>query len=275
MIDKRISVSDQVANLSVKAQLVFTWSIVHADDLGLLPDSIRTLKATIVPMWDIETLDFSKLIDEIVEQGLFVRYEGEGHKFLCIPNFPLHQTLKRDRNPSTKHPKIKTWKEAETYGFRPEGKVFRAEDNGNLYGREGKGTEENGREPNTSTASTPRDDEKPSAKEKVKQAKAEMQNATATDSKELADVMHGFKAVNPSIYLLYGNKTQRKALDRMIHEHGEEQVRAVIAILPEVNKKKYSGLSITTPVQLENNLGKLLAYVQKQGDSGKGKTIIH
>ena len=269
MIDKRISVSDQVANLDVKAQLIFTWSIIHADDLGLLPESPRTLKALIVPMWDIDLSRFTELIEEIIEQGLFIRYEAEGMKFLCIPNFPLHQTLKRDRNPSTKHPKVTTWKDAEAYGFRPEGKVFRAEDNGNLYGREGKGIEGNGREPNTSAPRAARD-----KSSKVKRAKAAMQNVTVTDGKELADVMNEFKAVNPSAYLLFGNTTQRKALDRMIHLHGEEQMRAVIKILPEANKQKYSGLSITTPVQLENNLGKLLAFVQKQGDLGKGKSII-
>lgn len=57
MIDKRISVSEQVANLPLKAQLLFTWMIPHADDVGLLPYSARTIKALVVPMVDAITSD--------------------------------------------------------------------------------------------------------------------------------------------------------------------------------------------------------------------------
>ena len=49
MIDKKISVSEQVANLPIEAQLLFTWMIPHADDVGLLPYSARTIKALVIP----------------------------------------------------------------------------------------------------------------------------------------------------------------------------------------------------------------------------------
>ena len=45
MLDKKISVSEQVAKLSLEAQLIFTWAIPHTDDAGMLPHSNMTLKA--------------------------------------------------------------------------------------------------------------------------------------------------------------------------------------------------------------------------------------
>src|SRR3990172_6772004 len=97
MIDKKISVSDQIANLSVHAQLVFTWAIPHADDLGLLPSPLKTLKAMIVPMWDMESKDFKKIIEEIVKEGLWEKWEWRGQSFYKINNFHKYQVLRKDR----------------------------------------------------------------------------------------------------------------------------------------------------------------------------------
>lgn len=132
MIDKKISVSEQVSNLSIPAQLIYTWGMPHADDIGLLPYSHKTLKATIVPMWDMNVEDFGKLADEIVKQKLWDVYSHEDskQKFYQINNFTRYQTLKRDRQPQTilpidfsKDPRD-TWITLEKFGFQMENNVF-------------------------------------------------------------------------------------------------------------------------------------------------------
>src|SRR3990167_5180290 len=124
MLDKKISVSEQVANLPVEAQLFFTWSIPHADDLGLLPYSPRTIKALIVPMLDIDVETIGNHLEAIVKQGLYEIYEHSGQRFIRIVKFGNHQTLKKDRKPSTYLTDIETWEQVEKLGFR-------LEDNGN------------------------------------------------------------------------------------------------------------------------------------------------
>ena len=145
MIDKNISVSEQVANLSKEAQLVFTWSIPHADDVGVLPRSHRTLKALIVPMWDCLLEDFDKFVKEITEQGLWREIEHGGQTFYAITKFRDHQTLKKDRQPQTKldiifdkDPKV-TWQTLEDI---MEALGFQMEDNGFQLDTEEKRREE-------------------------------------------------------------------------------------------------------------------------------------
>lgn len=120
MIDKKISVSEQVANLPLEAQLIFTWSIPHADDLGLLPHSDRTLRAMVVPMMDISSELFSSLIKNILDQKLFVEFEYKGESYYRIQKFADHQTLKKDRKPHTYLPDIDSWEKAEDIGFHLE-----------------------------------------------------------------------------------------------------------------------------------------------------------
>ena len=72
MLDKKISISEQVSNLhSFEAQLIFTWSIPHADDFGLLPYSHKTLRAMIIPMAEMSLEDFDSHMEDIVSQNLF------------------------------------------------------------------------------------------------------------------------------------------------------------------------------------------------------------
>ena len=133
MIDKKISVSEQVANLPVEAQLIYTWGMPHADDVGLLPSSIRTLKATLVPMLDIEIAKFTKMIEAIVKEGLWTEYDYKGLKFYKIHNFTRYQTLKKDRQPQTLLPiefsrsYKQTWAMLESIGFQLETKDFQME----------------------------------------------------------------------------------------------------------------------------------------------------
>lgn len=136
MVDKRISVSEQVSCLSVEAKLLFTWSIPHTDDLGLLPYSGKVLKAMIFPMIEIRQDSFDKLVKEISEakdingNGLFTEFEYEGEKFWRMPNFGKHQTLKKDRKPSTFLKSIKTWDDVVKLGFQLEDSGFQMDAEG-------------------------------------------------------------------------------------------------------------------------------------------------
>lgn len=80
-----------------------------------------------------------------------------------------------------------------------------------------------------------------------------------------------FKDVNPSYARLYANKTQRAALERLLKQHGIQKLEAIIKFLPKSNAIKHAP-TITTPLELETNLGKLIAWGQKQGNS-KRKTV--
>jgi len=145
MINKKISVSEQVADLSIQAQLLFTWSIPHADDVGVLPHSHRTLKALIVPMWNILLPDFDKIVAEIMKQGLWKEIEYNEQKFYGVTKFRDHQTLKKDRQPQilldiVLDKDFKTsWKTVEEVMERI---GFHVEDNGFQLDTEEKRTEE-------------------------------------------------------------------------------------------------------------------------------------
>ena len=146
MIDKKISHSEQVGALSVHAALLFTWSIPHADDIGLLPGSLLALKAMIVPMWPASKEQFNSYVHEILVQKLWIPFEFMGEAYFKIPGFGAHQTLKKDRQPQTllkmklnRDPK-KTWEALEEIGFLVEDNDFQMELE--VKRSEGKGREE-------------------------------------------------------------------------------------------------------------------------------------
>ena len=72
-----------------------------------------------------------------------------------------------------------------------------------------------------------------------------------------------FAKVNPFYKTLYANKTQRSALERMTKELGEEKMISLISILHEVIYKPYCP-QITTPLELENKMGKLIVFLQQE-----------
>src|SRR3990167_6183213 len=73
----------------------------------------------------------------------------------------------------------------------------------------------------------------------------------------IQEVLKVFESVNPAIKRMYGNKTQRGAVERLIKSFGLEKVlgacRASVAILGQPYAPK-----ITTPYQLETEWAKLV-----------------
>jgi len=79
------------------------------------------------------------------------------------------------------------------------------------------------------------------------------------DRTELIDL---FKSVNPSYKNLFARVNQGNAIKRLISQHGREKIEWLINILDQTNKIPFSP-TITTPIELENKLGALLAFIQK------------
>lgn len=82
-----------------------------------------------------------------------------------------------------------------------------------------------------------------------------------------------FESVNPSFARLFPNKAQRSATDRLIMIHGFERLKKLVGDLKNVICLPYAP-KITTPIELENNLGKLIAFMKQQKQPKKKLTFI-
>ncbi len=121
MIDKKISISEDVATLTTEAQLLFTWMIPHADDAGLLPFSARSIRALVVPMKDWSVEDVGNQLETIKKAGLIEMFQWEEDKFWKISNFSSHQTLKKDRKPQCIAKYLDDWKTVDSIWKPKEG----------------------------------------------------------------------------------------------------------------------------------------------------------
>lgn len=81
-------------------------------------------------------------------------------------------------------------------------------------------------------------------------------------SQEIVAVIDAFKEINPAYKKWFGNKTQRASTERLVKEHGLEQLLKVINILPITNKKRYMP-TITTPLELEDKWAKLRSNLER------------
>jgi len=91
-------------------------------------------------------------------------------------------------------------------------------------------------------------------------------NTEATASGEKINInnfIELFKEVNPSYQSLFPRIPQRKAMERMIKTHGIDKIKWVLSILPKTNNMKFAPI-ITTPTALEDKLGILLAFIEKE-----------
>lgn len=82
-----------------------------------------------------------------------------------------------------------------------------------------------------------------------------------------------FSEVNPNYKTLYANKTQRGALTRMVNEHGSEKIEWAIKTLVKSNSMLYAP-TITTPLELEQKLGSLIAFLQKKKGDMQPKIAV-
>lgn len=93
--------------------------------------------------------------------------------------------------------------------------------------------------------------------------------------KQVNELIDGFKLVNPSFRKLYRNTTQRRSCEDMLKVHGFEKMKWLVQNLPQVNKQKFLPI-ITTPYELEDKMGRVVAGLQKLKDdklNNKSKAI--
>jgi hypothetical protein len=92
MLRKKISVSEQVNDLSLKAALIFTWMISHTDDFGRLLGNARKVKGIVAPLRDdISVADVEKSLQEMHDKGLIIRYKFNNDYYIQFPEFESHQ----------------------------------------------------------------------------------------------------------------------------------------------------------------------------------------
>lgn len=101
-------------------------------------------------------------------------------------------------------------------------------------------------------------------------------NNIATETvagKKISEIISLFEPLNPSIDRLYGNKTQRGAIQRLASKYGEDKLINLIKVLPKFTEDQYFP-TITTPYQLEQKMGQLKAYFQKKKSNNSKVAII-
>lgn len=87
-------------------------------------------------------------------------------------------------------------------------------------------------------------------------------------SSQVGKVIELFEKVNPSYEKLFANKTQRSACERLLKKWSLSEIKAVVGILPALNADQHAKGKSITPLQMEDNLGFIKAYI----DSKKGKS---
>ena len=95
----------------------------------------------------------------------------------------------------------------------------------------------------------------------------------AGEGKKINDLIKLFEPINPSYEKLFKNKTQRQALTQLLRRYGEETLTMIINTLTQTNSMKFAPV-ITTPLELEKKLGKLIAFVKRKKSENKINTTI-
>lgn len=99
------------------------------------------------------------------------------------------------------------------------------------------------------------------------------QSGAIISGKEVNTLLDLFKEVNPTHYGLFNNKTERAALERMVHQHGREKIEKTIQALPELISRPFCP-KVTTPYQLEKKLGELVAFWKQEQHKTKRKITV-
>lgn len=281
MLDRKISVSDQVNYLSIEAQLLFTWGIPHADDFGFLPHNPNTLKAIIFPMKDIKIEDFNRWVKEIIDQELWEIFDYKGKLYYKIAKFSNYQTLKKDRQPNSfftnirvdKEPK-RTWDkiEAEIESHTGSNTVPKRFQSGTSLETEVKRSEEKGREylqPADGLRILPenKNSRDTNSQELVEPTESPGNPEKILDSiNQLFDVF--YNSINPNIN--YGNKTMRKWAKKLIDDMGLDNAIEAAQIAVSVQGQQFAPV-ITDPAQLYLKMSALMIYCKKQSNQEQNK----
>jgi hypothetical protein len=98
--------------------------------------------------------------------------------------------------------------------------------------------------------------------EKNDKKKEENTNTGDESSQDVNLFIDMFKTINPTHENLFRNKTERASAERLLKKFGMEKMKSTLENLPDIISLPYAP-AITTPYELEKNLGKLILFVNK------------
>lgn len=105
MLNKRISKDLEVAKLSCKTALLYSWCIPHLDVEGRIEASPEIIKGVVMPYREDFTLSvIQKCIEEIAQAEDLILYYGNSHKYMQFLGFNKNQTLNKDREAPSEIP---------------------------------------------------------------------------------------------------------------------------------------------------------------------------
>lgn len=90
---RNVSVCEQLADCSLLARLLYSWGLPHTSNYGVLAASPRRIKAQILPISTETAEEVGGAVDELVAQGLWVRFEDGGSSYIHYPTFDKSQDI--------------------------------------------------------------------------------------------------------------------------------------------------------------------------------------
>lgn len=93
--------SEQVVECSPTARLLFIGMWNFADDNGLIPAAIKTLRMKVLPGDGFSETEIENWLQELEDQDLIRRYAVEGKEYFWITGWKNHQRIDK---PTDKHP---------------------------------------------------------------------------------------------------------------------------------------------------------------------------
>lgn len=104
MLNKKITQDEKIAKISLKAKLLFTWTIPFLDQKGRIYGDIWTLKAIVPLVNEIKPSDILPIIKEWIEADLVIYYGDGVHKYLEFKGFCKNQNINEDREAPSEIP---------------------------------------------------------------------------------------------------------------------------------------------------------------------------
>lgn len=90
---------------------------------------------------------------------------------------------------------------------------------------------------------------------------------------DIVDVFEAFQKSGLNPMIQYGNLTQRKAAKDLIGKYGKEKVIATVNFAGSIMGEPYAP-TVTTPVQLRDKLGAIVAFAKKRDTLNKKTGIL-
>jgi hypothetical protein len=100
LIKESICTSEDIAQLSKDAEILFYRLIVNADDYGRYYGNPSIVKSNCFPLKsdNIHSDEVDTWLDELVSAGLIDRYEADGRKYICFRKWDKHQSIRAKKS---------------------------------------------------------------------------------------------------------------------------------------------------------------------------------